>query len=84
MIRLNKIKIAFWFLLSFSLLFNITCKYKKPVRKLIGEWEVINSTLTLKNSNAPGKFDATLGTLFLSKNKSKKDNLFSNEGSWTF
>lgn len=84
MIQFNKIKIAFWILLSFTLFFNSTCKNKKPVRKLIGEWEVINSTLTIKNSNAPSKFNATLGTLFLSKNKSKKVDFNSNDGSWNF
>ncbi|MCF8423694.1 MAG: hypothetical protein K9H41_05060 [Bacteroidia bacterium] len=79
--RINKIKIGLFCILSSFAIISLTCKNKKPVRKLIGEWEVINSTLTLKSSNAVLNYEAKLGNISLFKCKS---DLNYNEGSWSF
>jgi hypothetical protein len=82
--RFNISKFSFWFILSLLAVLSLACKNKKPVRKLIGEWEVINSTLTLKSSNTVVNYQARLGTLSLLKSKANKNDIYSNQGSWSF
>lgn len=70
------------YLLGLILVF-LGCSNEKPERKLIGDWEIINSTLMVKDSPIMVHQTATLGTLSLKKTKTNEPNLDLNEGSWS-
>jgi hypothetical protein len=76
------------YLKLFSIIFilislNFGC-IKKAERRLIGDWEVINSNLYLKSSNTLIHSSEKLGEMNLLKTKNDIDNQYLNEGSWNF
>lgn len=76
------------YLKLFSIIFilislNLGC-IKKAERRLIGDWEVINSTLHLKSSNALIHKVEKLGEMSLSRKKANPPNEHATEGSWSF
>ncbi len=82
--KFDKHKFCFCFVVILFAAISFTCKNKKPVRKLIGEWEVINSTLTLKSSSTLLNSEAKLGTISLLRSKAAGDNSYFNNGVWNF
>ncbi len=82
--KFDKHKFCFCFVFILFAAISFTCKNKKPVRKLIGEWEVINSTLTLKSSSTLLNSEAKLGTISLLRSKAAGDNSYFNNGVWNF
>jgi hypothetical protein len=71
-------------IVAFISLLTFGCKNEKVERKLIGEWEVINSILTTRDSAKLIHQADNLGTISFNKNKIDKTLIDLNLGSWNF
>jgi len=63
--------------------FNFGCT-KKAERRLIGEWEIINSSLYIKSNYTLIHKADKLGEMSLSRKKANLPSEYANEGSWNF
>jgi len=70
--------------IAFFSQFLFACKNEKTERKLIGEWELVNSTLSLMDSNSVVHESEYIGNISFFNDKIDKSSIDMNNGSWKF
>jgi hypothetical protein len=81
---INKNSINIWSIVFLMVLLIVSCKNEKPERKLIGQWDLVNSKLSLLDSNTLVHETDYVGIVYLERNKIDKSLIDLNKGRWEF
>jgi len=70
--------------IAFFSIFIFACKNEKTERKLMGDWQLVNSTLSLMDSNTVIHESEYVGNISFNKDKIDNSLIDLNNGNWKF